>query len=345
MAYSTSDVYGKKHDMQAIALHLANKWDFDLPTALKEGYTHDQIVDHLNTKERTQDRHVELVMVPPTFLSTKISNNKWMQDMSASEKRVDTDKALAQWFDLYNLLAQDAVVWLVPPQPKLQDAVYVSNAGMVLPSAYKLVVLSKFKAPGRPGEEKALSQLLDLFQFEQHQCPHFFEGFAEMKWLRDDIYFCGWGMRSDIRAYRWMAEKFGTKNIYIKETDDLRYHLDCSIFVLNKECVLLAEDIPAEIKKQIEKVAEIVPVSKKDAQFSLTNAIRVGSVVYNATEISELKRSDKNYEPEKHKNEALEKICYDKGLSLVWINMSEFCKSGAACSCLVMPLTYIAYPA
>jgi N-dimethylarginine dimethylaminohydrolase len=107
----------------------------------------------------------------------------------------------------------------------------------------------------------------------------------------------------------------------------------------------LAEDVIDSIKKETEKHAEIISISKKDSQFSLTNAVRVGSIVFNATEISELKDTDENYAPEKHKNETLEKICRDKGLSLVWVNLSELGKSGAALSCCVNHLSRIAYPA
>ena len=262
--------------------------------------------------------------------------------MSGEEKLVNVDKAMSQFFDLYGLLSQDAVVYLLPPKRGLQDQVYISNCSMYLPHVYRTIVLANYTAPGRPGEEKVLSQFLDLMEFAQYPCPHKFEGEAEMKWLRDNIYFCGWGMRSQKEAFEWMTDKFDCENIYIKEVDELRYHLDCSIFPLNKECVILSEDIP---EKEIEKVAEIISVSKKDAQFSITNCVRVGNVVYNATEISELKRSDDEYEPEKHKNESLEKICSDKGLSLVWVNLSELAKSGAALSCCVNHISRIAYPA
>jgi N-dimethylarginine dimethylaminohydrolase len=345
MAYTTDDVYNKPHDEKTAAGHLAIKHDFDLEGALKQGYTHKDVVAYLNIKEQTQDAHLELIMCPPKYLSAKIANNKWMKKMSGEDKEVNVDKAMAQFFDLYGLLAQDAIVYLLPPERKLQDQVYISNCSMYLPHVYRTIILANYTAPGRPGEEKVLSQFLNLMEFAQYPCPHKFEGEAEMKWLRDNIYFCGYGMRSEMKAFRWMAEKFGCDNIYIKMEDPLRYHLDCNVFAINSECVLLAEDIIGPIKKETEKHAEIVPVSKKDAQFSLTNAVRVGSIIYNATEISELKKTDENYLPEKHKNESLEKIVTDKGLSMVWVNLSELGKSGAALSCTICHLRRIAYPA
>jgi arginine dihydrolase len=325
---------------------LAQRNNFNLKAALEHGYTHKDVVDYLSTKESTQDSFLEIIMCPPKYLSTKISNNKWMKDMSKEDKEVNIDKAMSQFFDLYGLLSQDAMVYLLPPKAGLQDQVYISNCGMVLPHLYKTIILANFTAPGRPGEEKVLSKFIDLMGYTQHACPHKFEGEAEMKWLRDNIYICGYGMRSDIKAFQWMEKEFGCKNIYVKERDELRYHLDCSVFCINDETVVLAKDsFTTEEIKQIEAVADIVPVTKKDAQFSLTNCVRINSVVYNATGISEMKASDKDYEAEKHKNESLEKICRDKGLSLVWVNLSEFQKSGAALSCCVCHLSRIAWPA
>jgi N-dimethylarginine dimethylaminohydrolase len=285
-------------------------------------------------------------MCPPKYLSVKKANNVWMKKMKGEDREVSIDRAMAQVFDLYGLIAQDAVVWLLPPKKGLQDAVYVSNAGAILPHLYKTIVLANFKAEGRPGEEKVLSQFLDLMDFEQHPCPYKWEGEAELKWIRENIYIGGHGQRSDPAAYRWMEKEFGCKIIRLDMSSDaMRYHLDCWTFPLNSECVLLSEDTAPETKKQIEKVAEIIPVDKKDAQFSLTNCVRIGNIVFNATSISELKRSEKDYEPERHKNEALEKICSDKGLSLVWVNLSELAKSGAALSCCCMHLNRIAWPA
>ena len=95
---------------------------------------------------------------------------------------------------------------------------------------------------------------------------------------------------------------------------------------------------------EIEDVAEIIPVNKENSQFSITNNVRIGSIIYNGTDISELDYDDDSYGPEKRKNETLEDICRDAALSLVFINLSEFSKSGAALSCFVMHLSRIAYP-
>ena len=87
-----------------------------------------------------------------------------------------------------------------------------------------------------------------------------------------------------------------------------------------------------------------IPTAIPIALYSLTNSIRISSVIYNGTDISELRATDENYEPEKHKNESLGKICRDLGLSLVFVNLTEFGKSGAALSCCCLHGNYISYP-
>lgn len=324
---------------------LAERNNFNLQAALDSGYSFHQMLDILAVKETTQDKYLELLLCPPKFMSAEIANNKWMRKMDEADRKVNIDKAMAQFHQFYSLFAQDAVVYLLPPKDGLQDQVYITNGGMVLPHLYKTVILSKFKGEGRAGEEIELAKFMEMMNYQMYYSPYFFEGEAELKWLRDNIYVGGYGQRSDIRAHQWMEQEFGCQIIKLKETDELRYHLDCNIFCLSRECILFAKDQvqPTELK-QMESVAECIPISRKSSQWSLTNSIRIGSIVYNGTDISELKRDEEGYSDEKKKNDELEKICRDKGLSLVFVNMSEFSKSGAALSCCILHLTRVGYP-
>src|SRR5208337_3563072 len=77
-------------------------------------------------KDKTQDNFLEILLCPPRYLSTEIANNAWMKKMKAEDKEVNIDKAMSQFFTLYGLLAQDAMAYLLPPNPGLQDEVYIS---------------------------------------------------------------------------------------------------------------------------------------------------------------------------------------------------------------------------
>jgi N-dimethylarginine dimethylaminohydrolase len=293
-----------------------------------------------------QDKYLELLMCPPKYLSTKIENNKWMTEAQEDEIEVNVDKAMAQFFHMYCLISQDALVYLLPPKEGLQDQIYVVNAGAVLPHLKKTVVLSNFRAKGRPGEEDELSRFMDIMRYEQYECPYYFEGEAELKFIKDNIYIGGYGIRTELKALQWLEETFDARIIKIKETDPKRYHLDCCVFPISKDKILLATDmVDDSTLKEIEDIVEIIPVNKQDSQFAITNNLRVGSVIYTMTDIMELKKDDEAYLPEKQKNENLEKICRDLGLELIFINLSEFKKSGAALSCCVLHLTYITYEA
>jgi N-dimethylarginine dimethylaminohydrolase len=307
----------------------------------------DEVVVNVETKERPKEDKdkastvLELLLCPPKFLSTKVRNNRWMQKMDGKELEVNVDKAMAQWHDMYSLFTQEATVYLLPPDKRYQDQVYVTNAGVVLPHVGKLVILSKYKAEGRPGEEIELKDFCEVLDYEAVQCPHFFEGEAELKWVKDNIYIGGYGIRTDIEALNWIEKKYDAKIIKVKETDPLTYHLDCSIFPITNDKVICNNDlVKGETLKEVEKICEPIMVTKKEAEFSLTNCLRIGSVIYNVTSIKTMKEDDEEYPFEKQKNEKLEKICRDIGLEMVWVNLSEFNKSGAALSCCVMHLTY-----
>jgi N-dimethylarginine dimethylaminohydrolase len=296
-------------------------------------------------KVQTQDAYLKLLLCPPEYLRADIANNVFMKKLPEKERKINVDKAMAQFFEMAGLFAQDAFVYLLPPKRGLQDQMYISNAGVCLPHLDKTFVLAKFKAEGRPGEEKELSKFLDIAGYKQFTPPYFFEGKAEFLWLRDNIYFGGYGQRSVPEALDWIAQKFDARVIKIEERDQKRYHLDCSIFPLSKDKVMFATDGQDRATvKEIEKVAEIIPVSKEAAQMSVTNNQRIGSIVYTMTDISELKRSDEDYEKEKRKNEEFEKIVMDAGLTPIFIDLSEIGASGAALSCCCLPLNGVPYP-
>lgn len=344
---TTEPVKNNPRDHSKVAAILAEKHGFDIKAALEEGYTHKQVADYLAVKENTQDKFLELLLCPPKYLSTKVQNNIWMKKLSKKEREVDINKCMAQFFDMYALIAQDAMVYLLPPKDGLQDQTYISNAGLVLAHMYKTVILTNFRAPGRPGEEKELAKFMSIgdMDYEQFPCPHKFEGEADCKWIRDNIYVGGYGIRTDIKAYEWMEETFGMEITKVKMTDELRYHFDCNLFPLSRNKILFCTDgVPASTIKELEKISEIIPVTKEASQYSITNLLRVGSVVYCGTDISELNYDDDDYGPEKRKNEALEKIVRDAGLALVFINLSGIGVSGAALSCQILHLSYISYP-
>lgn len=275
-------------------------------------------------------------MCPPTYVDTAIKNNVWMNG-----DKIDKEKFMAQFFNLYTVLAANSMVLLIPPVKGLQDQVYV-NSLVFLPHITKndVIVLSNFTAKGRAGEEIVAGAMLNEWGYQTFSSPHRFESEPELKYLRDDIYFGGHGIRTDINALKWVRDSFEANVIPLREKDERLYHLDCSLFCLGKEDVMVCTDLfdPEEIKR-IGKVANIVDVSKNGAYMGACNSLKVSDVIYNNSNMAYLKKTDDEYMKERKKNDELEKICHKLGLEVLYFNMDEVEKSGAYLSCMVANLS------
>ena len=282
------------------------------------------------------------LMCLPYYVDNKIANNKWITDMTEEERKIDKEKFLLQWFDFYSVLSGQSIVLLLQPHPDLQDLVYV-NSGAYLPH-YKekdIVILSNFTAEGRAGEEIVLGDFLTKLGYQCIKSPYKFEGEPELKWLRENIYFGGYGIRSDIKTHEWIEREFGAKIIKCEETNEYLYHLDCSIFVLDEHNIICyTKHFDSKTIKEIEKVANIYDVDESDALMGICNSVKCRQTVFNASSLHNMKKTDKYYEEERKKNEKLVKICKKVGLEVYFFDMSEAMKSGALLSCFVMHLNY-----
>ena len=117
------------------------------------------------------------------------------------------------------------------------------------------------------------------------------------------------------------------------------YHLDCCVLPLSSECVALCTEITDKsVVKDLEKYVNIYNISYNDVYMGLTNSIRCGKYLLCTSDIDELSLSDEFYDNEKLKISSLNKLCLFLGLEPVYFNLSEFYKSGALLSCLIMHL-------
>jgi N-dimethylarginine dimethylaminohydrolase len=312
----------------------------------QEDYQEEEEFEDEPLMEDNEPPHtLELIMCPPKYLSAKIANNEWMKEMPAEDRVINIEKAMAEFHTMYSLLSQDAMVYLLPPKKGLQDEVYISNAGVVLPHLpKKTMILSNFLAPGRPGEEDQLRTFAEMMEYDLHDCPYKFEGEAELKYITDNIYAGAYGIRTEEESLDWMIDNFDCDIIKIKQSNEWAYHLDCSIFPISGNKIIFAKDlIDSGSRKKLEKIADLIPIGKQEAEYGLTNIVRVGSIIYAGTYIKTLTKDHEEYPLEKNKNELLEKICIDNGLGLVFVQLSEFNKSGAMLSCCILHLNYVKF--
>jgi N-dimethylarginine dimethylaminohydrolase len=284
------------------------------------------------------------VMNFPFTLSTSDPNNIWMQELTDDELSINKPKAYKQFMDLYNFMAGQSLVHLLPSEGNFQDQVYVANLGLQLPHLKdkNTILLSNYSSDPRKGEELVGEKFFKMMGYDTHISPYKWEGEADIKHLYDNVYVGGYGIRSNIKTYEWMEENFDMNILKVAMTDEYLYHLDCSIFPLNEYKTLVCTELYDEDElKMLEKHTEIIDVDVDNALCGMTNSVRMGNMILCASNIAELKKSHEYYEGEKLKIAALEKICSNEGMEPVIFNLSEFMKSGAMLSCMVMHLNRV----
>jgi N-dimethylarginine dimethylaminohydrolase len=288
------------------------------------------------------------LMCTPFSHSVDQPNNIWMTEYEGDEGKLDRRRGLVQFLDLYNYVAADALVYLLPSRPRsgLQDEVFTANLAFVpehLPGR-DLAIVSRFTSAPRQGETALGTRFFEAMGYRTVVAPFRFEGEAEIKHLHDNVYVGGYGERTDPNVYDWMAEQFDMEIVRVAEVDPYLYHLDCSVFPLSSEETLVCTEkfTPAEVKA-LEKVTGIVDVPEDAAFNGICNSLRLHNMILNASDIRDLKAGTEDYALEVAKNRLLEDICAERAFEPVFFNLSEYLKSGALLSCMVLHLNRFSY--
>ena len=68
-------------------------------------------------------------MCPPFAHDVGVANNIWMTDYKEGERHLNRGRSYTQFLDLYNYLASEGIVYLLPAPANsgLQDQVFVAN--------------------------------------------------------------------------------------------------------------------------------------------------------------------------------------------------------------------------
>ncbi len=308
------------------------------------------------------------LMNAPFSLSADVPNNIWMEELDSSERLVQCHKAVAQFFELYRTISQFSIVYLLPSTPGLQDQTYVSNLGVVLPHLSECtVVLSRFRTAPRIEEPAIGRTFFEMMNFRIMSPPEhltssalnesddtgagyeenteiFFEGEADLKYLVDNVYIGAHGLRSSRSAHRWLSDSFDMKIIPFHIKYERLYHLDCCVMPISPQktavCTAAADKSSIE---QIEKHVEILDITMDAATYGATNCLVAQDELLYSSNIHELPKLHRRYEGEKAKVVEIEKLSSVLGLEARMFNLSEFDKSGADLSCLIMNLNYKEY--
>lgn len=288
------------------------------------------------------------LLCPPMSLSAAVANNPWMQELSDRDRAIDSKKAMQQFLTLYQFLASESVVYLLPAPADcgLQDIAYTANVGFIpehVPGK-NLALISTFTSPIRQGESDFAARFLESLGYRTVRVPYRFEGDAEIRHLHDNVYVAGYGGRSDRRAYQWMEEQFGMKVIALEEVEPYLYHLDCTVFPIDRENAMVCTKLytRAEVAA-LEEHTNIIDVTVDECFNGICNSVRLHNLILNASDIQDQRAGTENYDFELKKNRRLEDIAAKFCCEPVFFNLSEFYKSGALLSCLVMHLNRYSY--
>ncbi|MEU7137685.1 arginine deiminase-related protein [Streptomyces sp. NPDC046261] len=288
------------------------------------------------------------LMNPPFSYSCEVANNVWMEDLTDEDRVPDAQRAFVQFFDLYNYVASEALVTLLPtPRTTgLQDLVFTANLGIVLEHLEdrNTVVISRFTSPPRQAETPVGRDFFRAMGYDTHIPQARFEGEAELKYLRGNVYVGGYGQRSDPEAYTWMERTFDMQVVKLRMTDPRMYHLDCTVFPLTPEQTLVCTSLydQAEIR-ELEKHTEIIDVDEDDAYTGICNSVRLDNVILNSSHIHDLKAGTEEYDSEIRKNRKLEDVASRLAFEVSYFNLSEYHKGGALLSCMMMHLNRFSY--
>ena len=300
-----------------------------------------------NTGPGTLDRPAYLMNCPFSY-SADEPNNAWMYELDDAARTIDRETAMCQFAQLYDRMASDAFVFLLPTPANchLQDLVFTANLGVVLEHIPErnVVILSNFSSAPRVGETEVGKEFFRAMGYKTVVAPRKFEGEAELKHLHDNVYVGGYGIRSDRQVYSWMEAEFDMEVITVREADEYLYHLDCSIFPITAEDTLVCTEMldRAEVAR-LEKATNIIDVSADACFAGLTNSVRHHQFILNASHIHSLRAGTEEYFEELRKNRELEDIAVRLGLEVNYFNLSEYHKGGALLSCMVMHLNRRSY--
>jgi N-dimethylarginine dimethylaminohydrolase len=282
------------------------------------------------------------LMCPPFSLDSSNPNNALMKSMPPEKRKTNVLKAVDQFLAIYQFVSCHAMIYLLPSRKGLGDLPYVANLGINLPHIHdNTIVVANYKSDPRRGETPVGVEFFNGLGYNTVVSPPYFEGEADLKFLNKNNYCGSYGERTSMNALNWFASSYDMNIIPVKMIDEKCYHLDCVMFPLESyKLVAVTDLIDKPTLKKIEKFTEIIPVDKRCGHGGITNCVRMGNVIMNGTTIESEKIGTDSYDMEKNKNNVLEKLCAQNGYDVVFFDISEFDKSGAALSCMFMHLNY-----
>lgn len=276
--------------------------------------------------------HSKFVMCRPTYLSTKIPNNVFME--GKNKEPADVPRALNQWDRTAHIMEAFGVeLFEMPPEKGCQDMVYCANIGIAIEP---YIVLANYKAPGRACEVLPAKKYFESLGYQTIQPPKYFEGEADLKLWKKGHYFGGWGLFSTKNAFQWIADKCNVKIIPVQEIDPKGFHLDCSLLVIDEENFLVNKaGLSPDSIKTLKKLGNVTFTPEGIETTGCTNGVLIPE--------KKIYMSGAFNPEQKDYQKAMEFLLetMDKfGYTCVFTDVDSWNASGADLSCGVFHLTF-----
>ncbi len=257
------------------------------------------------------------LLCSPDYFIINYSINPWMNGPS-----IDLNIAKSQWESLRDtIIGLGAKVETIKAINGLPDMVFTANAGIVIGNNF---VVSSMKHKERKGESQYFRKwFIDKKYKVIDIVPGLtFEGCGDGI-VYNNFLIGGYGYRTDLKALEIIAAKSNLQLQSLKLKDPKFYHLDtCFCIVSNNKAIYYPDAFENGEIKKLEKLIELIPVSKKDAELFMCNSMLVNGVLLIPSKKSSIAKTLRN----------------KYGIRTCTVNVSEFLKSGGSIQCLSLKI-------
>jgi N-dimethylarginine dimethylaminohydrolase len=258
----------------------------------------------------------QLLLCPPDYYGIEYEINPWM------DRRQNAEPGLAQmqWQGLKQKLESlGTQLEMLAPQKSLPDLVFTANAGLAIGKKF---IRSNFRFPERRGEEKHFEDWFAARGFEIERLPEglFFEGEGDALFC-EDVLFCGYRFRSDIRSHRAIGEMLQCLVISVELVMDRFYHLDTCFCPLGDGAALWYPEAFDDYGQRAmrKRIPSLIDVAPEEAFHFACNAIVLGREIVLPEGCPKLYATLR-----------------ERGFNPNPLPMTEFLKAGGACKCLTL---------
>jgi N-dimethylarginine dimethylaminohydrolase len=266
-----------------------------------------------------------VLLCPPTYFEVRDRKNPYMRSA------IDRNKAQAQWQALCHAFRSAGLeLEFIAPVKGLEDMVFAANQVFVgcHPSIGKFVVPSEMRYPSR---QKEVPYYVEWFQNHGYKIialdlrNEYLEGGGDLLWHPDKSrIWAGFGIRSSkggIAKFSSAMEQLSIPVTPLRLIDEYFYHLDTCLSPLNAEAALFYPGAFSEEAQQALTTVwkRLYPVNRDEALRFLCNGVAANGIYITAVETP-----------------SLERALGQEGIRSVFVDTSEFEKSGGSVYCMKM---------